>query len=140
MMQFWNEPDRERLLRAHEVLTTWGTENQLKRRKYKSNTLVIIEWLKDHAKKKRKIQTSTVEDDIWRNARRTDIHILLHDVDAALALPNWLGHEDERRAILVYYYLFLRAPLGRVARELDCKPWEVEEVMKKALRRFVLVY
>lgn len=139
MMDFRDEPDRDRLLAMHELLSLWGQESQPRRRPYMSNTYVIMRWLEDHAKKHVK-RMSLPSDLTPHSINRPYVNKLVDQVDAALSRDKWIGHEDDRRAIIIYYYAFLYARLGRVARELDCKPWEVEARMMKALRHFVLVY
>lgn len=53
---------------------------------------------------------------------------LLHKDEA------WQGHRRERD-ILVTYYLKVHAdePIGRIARKMDCKPWEINTLVKHAL-------
>ena len=66
---------------------------------------------------------------------RTDTMMIAEKMRQLLHTPElWSGHKRERD-VLVMYYLIIHPnePIGCIARKLECKPWQVETVVKNAL-------
>ena len=52
------------------------------------------------------------------------VRLLIHDQDA------WRGRHRLRHALVTFYLkTFNHEPIGRIARKLDCKPWDVNKLM-----------
>lgn len=137
-MDFTDDPRREKIEPLHEYMMMWARWGRNHPKHYESNTLVIMRWLEDHAKEAKEIEEGIVRGE----------PIVIHDesqefiarrVEYLLTRPYvWWGHESERK-ILVRYYRDAKngMPVGKIARRLlGCKPWEIEETVKKALLFF----
>lgn len=60
---------------------------------------------------------------------------LLHNDQA------WQGHRRERDVLVTYYLkVHPHAPIGRIARMLDCKPWQVNKLLNDSLYYLSVIF
>lgn len=137
-MDFNDDPRRYRIEPMHEFMLQWSAWGRHHPVRVESMTYRIMCWIEAHAKRDRDIEDGIV--------RGEPIHIVDEDreriawkVEYLLTRPHiWEGHERERR-VLISYYRDARPsmPIGKIANQLlDCRPWQVEETVKKALLYF----
>ena len=117
-----------------EKMTRWAVWGMLHHRRYKGNTQIIIEWIEQHSKHLATEEVQTKYDQmvqkIWTKENEAEawkVEFLLCDRN------RWGYHQNDRRVLLVYFRLPPSIPIGKIARRLDCKPWEVKETVDNAL-------
>lgn len=139
-MDFSNDPLRYRIEPMHENMKTWADFWRDKPRYGVSITWVAMCSIRDqHFDWKKYFDP--------RNPRRgldldkpirvpraekaivaEKVRKLLHDQ------TKWCFHERDRKTLIIYYLKVHPAePIGSIARKLDCKPWQVETLVKYAL-------
>lgn len=133
-MNFINDPRREQIEPMHELMVIWS-DFWRDRPYYKTSSMwAVMCSVRNTSKRVSDIREGLVLGEPIR-VTRTDSAIiaekmrkLIHNDEA------WSGHRRDRD-ILVTYYLKVHphAPIGRIARMLDCKPWQVDKLVNDAL-------
>lgn len=136
-MAFYDgERDAATLAEMNEVLTLWGKKSRFWPKPLVSNTLVVIEWLADHAKNKPAPATD------WESEPRPDTSEEDEEtrlrVDAILADDRiWADFGLYRKAIKVYYYeLSEGAYFSRFARRMNVSHRVARQILVDAVRIF----
>ena len=136
-MNFADDPRRSELESMHEKMEIWADFWKDRPVRNVSITWIVMNSIRMWSNKKPKEREHERESNPWSNLRRPyaertiiaeRVRRIIHDQEA------WKFHATERR-ILVTYYLKVKPamPIGAIARKLDCKPWQVERLVKDAL-------
>lgn len=133
-MNFIDDPRREQIEPMHELMQIWADYWRDRPRYNVSITWVAMCAIRDWSKRIRDIREGLVLGQPIRFTRTDTMMIaekmrtLIHDDRA------WSGHRRERH-VLVTYYLKVHPsePLGRIAKKLDCRSWQVEKTVKDSL-------
>lgn len=133
-MLFVDDPRRSQIEPMHEMMVIWANYWRDKPHLHVSPTYTAMCAVRDWSKRVEEIRESIVLGKPIRVTRTDEAIIaekmrkLIHKDDA------WQGHRRERD-ILVTYYLKVHPhmPIGRIARMMDCKPWEINALVKNAL-------
>ena len=133
-MFFVDDPRRAQIEPMHEMMLIWADYWRDKPHFHVSSTYIAMCAVRDWSKRIEEIREEIVLGKPIRMTR-TDVAMiaetmrkLIHNDDA------WRFHHRERD-ILVMYYLKVhpQEPIGRIARKLDCKPWQVEKLVNDSL-------
>lgn len=139
-MDFTNDPRRSEIEPMHEIMLAWADFWRDKPRYGVSITWVAMCSIRaQHFDAKELFDPKNVRRGLTLglpthkprvvNAIIAEkVRKLLHDQ------TKWQFHERDRK-ILVTYYLKVHPaePIGLIARKLECKPWQVERLVKGAL-------
>lgn len=139
-MDFTNDPRRADIEPMHEKMVAWADFWRDRQRYGVSITWVAMCSIRDqHFNAKELFDPKNV-----RRGLTLDKPIRVpRDVNAIVAekvrklihdQTKWRFHERDRK-ILVTYYLKVRPaePLGSIAKKLECRPWQVDRLVKGAL-------
>lgn len=139
-MDFSNDPLRSQIEPMHEIMKVWADYWRDKPRYGVSITWVAMCSIRDQhfdwekffdPKNPRRGLTLDQPTRVPRavNAIVAEkVRKLLHDQ------TKWHFHERDRKTLMTYYLKVHPAePIGSIARKLDCKPWQVETLVKYAL-------
>ena len=139
-MDFVNDPRRAELEKMHLVMQAWADFWRDKPRYGVSITYIAMcsiraqhFCLKEFFDPKNPRRGLTLG--LPTRVPRAVNAIVAEKVRKLIHTPDlWRFHERERR-ILVTYYLKVRPaePIGAIAKKLDCKPWQVERLVKDSL-------
>lgn len=133
-MNFIDDLRRHQIEPMHELMLIWADYWRDRPRYDVSIMWVAMCAVRDWSKRIQDIREGIVLGQPIR-VTRTDTFViaekmrkLIHDDGA------WSGHRRDRD-ILVTYYLKIhpKEPIGRIAKKLDCKPWQIEKVVNDAL-------
>ena len=133
-MVFYDDPRREQIELMHEFMCIWADYWRDRPACGVSITWVAMNSIRLWSKRKKEIEEAIVTGKPIR-LTRTDTAIiaekvrkLIHDQEA------WKGHKRERD-ILTAYYLKVKPsfPQGKIAAILDCKPWQIDRLVKDSL-------
>lgn len=140
-MKFVDDPRRSELEAMDEIMTIWADYWRDRHHRGVSSTWIAMQAVRNWSQRVEKIREGLVLGQPIR-ITRTDTVIIAEKVrklihDDAL----WSGHRRERD-VLVTYYLKVHPswPIGRIAKNLDCKPWDVESTVRNALCYFSLIW
>lgn len=139
-MDFTNDPLRSRIEPMHEKMKVWADYWRDKPRYGVSITWVAMCSIRAQHFDAKKLfdpknpRRGLTLDQPTRVPRAVNaivaekVRKLLHDQ------TKWHFHERDRKTLVTYYLKVHPAePIGSIARKLDCKPWQVETLVKYAL-------
>lgn len=139
-MEFYDDPRRSEIEPMHEIMLAWADFWRDKPRYGVSITWVAMCSIRaQHFDAKELFDPKNVRRGLTlglptRKPRVVNAIIaekvrkLLHDQ------TKWKFHERDRK-ILVTYYLKVHPsdPIGKIAKKLECRPWQVDRLVKGAL-------
>lgn len=133
-MKFIDDPRREQIEPMHELMLIWANYWRDRPRYDVSITYVAMCAIRNWSKRVSDIREGIVLGQPIR-VTRTDTMIiaekmrkLIHNQEA------WSGHKRDRDVLVMYYLnIHPNEPIGRIARKLDCRPWQVEKTVNDAL-------
>ena len=140
-MNFVDDPRRGELEAMDELMQIWANYWRDKPHLHVSPTYTAMCAVRDWSKRIEKMHEDLVLGKPIR-VTRTDVVMiaermrkLLHNDEA------WQFHHRERD-ILVTYYLKVHPhmPIGRIARKLECKPWQVEKLVNDSLYYLATIF
>ena len=133
-MKFIDDPRCEQIEPMHELMQIWADYWRDRPRYDVSITYVAMCVIRNWSKRVSDIREGIVLGKPIRVTRTDTMMIaekmrkLLHTTEA------WSGHKRDRDVLVMYYLnIHPNAPIGFIARKLDCKPGQVETVVKNAL-------
>ena len=133
-MFFVDDPRRSQIEPMHEMMVIWANYWRDKPHLHVSPTYTAMCAIRDWSKRVEEIRESIVLGKPIR-VTRTDEAIIAEKMRKLIHKDEaWQFHRRERD-ILVTYYLKVhpQEPIGRIARKLDCKPWQVDKLLKDSL-------
>ena len=133
-MFFVNDPRRAQIEPMHELMQIWADYWRDRPRYNVSITYVAMCAIRDWSKRISDIREGIVLGKPIR-VTHTDAAViaekmrkLIHNDDA------WSGHKRDRDVLVIYYLkVHPTEPRGRIAKKLDCRPWQVEKIVSDAL-------
>ena len=140
-MFFVNDPRRAQIEPMHELMLIWADYWRDKPHFHVSPTYTAMCAVRNWSKRIDEICEGLVLGKPIRVTRTDEALIaekmrkLIHKDEA------WQFHRRERD-ILVTYYLKVhpQEPIGRIARKLDCKPWQVEKLVNDSLYYLATIF
>ena len=133
-MKFIDDPRREQIEPMHEMMLIWADYWRDRPRYDVSITWVAMCAVRDWSKRISDIREGIVLGKPIRVTRTDTMMIaekmrkLIHNQAA------WSGHMRDRNVLVTFYLkVHPNEPIGRIAKKLDCKPWQVETVVNNAL-------
>lgn len=133
-MKFIDDPRRDRIESMHELMLIWANFWRDRPRYDVSITWVAMCAIRDWSKRISDIREGIVLGQPIRVTRTDTLMIaekmrkLIHNGEA------WSGHHRERDVLVTYYLkVHPNEPIGRIARKLDCKPWQIDKIVNDAL-------
>lgn len=131
-MNFVDEPRRSKIEPMHEFMVMWARWGRYHPVRQESMTLKIMMWIRDHSKRVEEIREGLVTDRPI-HVQEDDAEKIAWKVEHYLRMLGEEGKVRERNILKTYYLMPDNSKVGYVARKLDCKPWQVEKVVKDAL-------
>lgn len=117
----------------HEFMQTWAQWGRYHPVRSESMTYKIMCWVRDHSKRIEDIREGIVIGQPI-HCQDADFDKIALKVEHYLCKAElWSGHIRERDVLKIYYQMSQEAKPGFIARKLECKPWQIEEVVKVAL-------
>lgn len=140
-MNFVDDPRRCELEAMDEFMKIWADYWRDRSHQGVSPTWIAMRAVRDWSKRVEKIREGLVLGQPIR-VTRTDTVMIAEKMRKVIHNDvAWSGHRRERD-VLVTYYLKTHPgmPIGRIARKLDCKPWQVDSLVKDALYYLSLIW
>lgn len=133
-MNFFNDPNRETIEPMHEFLEVWARWGRFRPLKQESITYKAMCWLRDHSKRVEEIREGIVTGQPIHYSDSDNNRIALK-VEHYLCRMMQDGYPRDAFILKTYYLSRDSANLGYIAKLLDCKPYQVEGIVKGALYR-----
>lgn len=140
-MNFVDDPRRGELEAMHEMMTIWADYWRDRHHQGVSSTWIAMQAVRDWSKRVETIREGLVLGQPIR-VTRTDTAMIAEKVRKLIHNDAlWSGHRRERDILVTYYAkIHPDAPIGRIARKLDCKPWQVDSLIKDSLHYMSLIW
>ena len=133
-MFFVDDPRRAQIEPMHEMMLIWADYWRDRPRYDVSITYVAMCAIRNWSKRVEEIREGIV---LGRPIRvtRTDTMMIAEKMRKLFhTMEAWSGHKRDRDVLVTYYLnIHPNEPIGCIAKKLDCKPWQVEKVVKNAL-------
>ena len=140
-MNFVDDPRRAELEAMDELMQIWANYWRDRSHQGVSSTWIAMQAVRDWSKRVEQIREGLVLGQPIRVTRTDTVMIaekvrkLIHDEKL------WSWHHRERDVLVTYYLkVHPNEPIGSIARKLDCRPWQVNSVVKDALHYISLIW
>lgn len=133
-MEFYDDPRRAQIEPMHEFMQTWARLGKIRPSRYTSSTYQVMCWVRDHSKRVEDIRESIVTGQPIHYSDPDNNRIALK-VEHYLCQMMQEGYPRDAFILKTYYLSRDSANLGYIAKLLDCKPYQVEGIVKGSLYR-----
>ena len=133
-MEFYDDPRRAQIEPMHEFMQTWARWGKIRPSRYTSSTYQVMCWVRDHSKRVENIRESIVTGQPIHYSDPDNNRIALK-VEHYLCQMMQEGYPRDAFILKTYYLSRDSANLGYIAKLLDCKPYQVEGIVKGSLYR-----
>ncbi len=139
-MDFSEDPRRAQIEPMHNFLEKWARWGRYRPIRHESMTYKIMCWVRDHLSRVAEIREGIVlgqpihcsDDDCEKIAWKVEHYMILMGNE---------GYKREREILRIYYLKSHPAlPIGKLAKMMECKPWQVEQMVKEALYRLSTIW
>lgn len=141
-MNFLDDPRRSSIEPMHEFMQIWSNYYRERPRQGVSITWIAMCSVRDWSKQIKTIREGIAIGLPIRRIRSTEERFIADRVDKMLSENElWIGHKREKNVLITYYLKVHPSwPIGKIAKALDCKPWQVEKTVKDALFYFSTIW
>lgn len=133
-MRFYDDPRRDAIETMHEYCTLWANYWRDYPTQHVSITWVAMCSIRDWSSVDNELREKLV---LGRPIKTVNAERAIIAEKVRLLFRNsekWKGHHRDREVLMVYYAKTNpNQKIGYIARQLNCKPWQVETVVKNAL-------
>ena len=146
-MDFQNDPRRADIEPMHEIMKVWADFWRDKPRYGVSITWIAMCSIRaQHFNAKELFDPKNVRRGLTlglptRKPRALNAIVANKVQDLIQDREKWKFHERDRQILITYYLKVHPAePIGLIARKLECKPWQVDRLVKGALYYFSTIW